>query len=125
MNDLRDKYIVFGSLRDKKVANTIKENLFRKGVDVSIYVDETDMSHLAVLDKESIPIALEEYKMAIGVKKPMQMKHMHIVKCVMLPVVAITAIITTAQQLRACMRNKVNQVLMMKNFSKIKIYYFR
>ena len=73
MNDLRDKYIVFGSLRDKKVASTIKENLFRKGVDVSIYVDETDMSHLAVLDKESIPIALEEYKMAIGVKKPMQM----------------------------------------------------
>ena len=69
MSEKLGDYIVFGSIRDASVARTVKENLLRKGIDVSVYVDPDGMNHLTVKDEEKLPIAIEEYKMAIGVKK--------------------------------------------------------
>ncbi len=71
--DQQNQYI-FGSLRDHSEARKIQDELLKREVHVELSIDESGMTHLRTLDEQSFPVALDYFRVAIGVKKPIKIE---------------------------------------------------
>ncbi|EQC46146.1 rhomboid family intramembrane serine protease [Bacteriovorax sp. Seq25_V] len=70
--DSTDKKIIYGSLADYKIAESACREMAKIGVTVDIETDESGMHHLYVTDEKDLPVAVDHFRVLIGVKKPIE-----------------------------------------------------
>ena len=68
-----NKY-VFGSLKDHGEAKRIKNELLKRGIQVEVELTGEGINHLYTLSEEDFPRALDFFRVAIGVKKPIRLE---------------------------------------------------
>jgi len=70
--DSTDRKIIYGSLADRSVAESVSRKMEKVGISVGIEVDEKGMCHLYVHDEKDLPVAIDHFRVLIGVKKPIE-----------------------------------------------------
>jgi GlpG protein len=64
---------VVGELRDKKMINQMRDELFSMGISAeSHYSEKDDIYYLTVEDSADLPRALDYYRVKLGFRKPME-----------------------------------------------------